>query len=96
LVIEKLNGQGVLSGPGIDAKVTYVVRVEQPPTVARYSVNPSATPLPRITAEVTFSDPRDERIGRFDQLTLTLADGRKLHAFHNGHGRLSVTGGFFT
>src|SRR5688572_2488744 len=97
LKFEQLTGHGVLSGPGVDAKVSYVVRVEQIAVPAGHHDDPSAPARPpRITADVTFADPRDERIGRFDQLTLTLADGRRVHAFHNGNGRLSVRGGFFT
>ena len=98
-VLEKPTGRGRLVGPGMEASVSYSLRVTEQvyDTGSRDDPNETIPGQKNATGQVMFADPRQEPVlpSEADDLVLHLADGRKLRVLYLGNGRVDSTGGFF-
>jgi hypothetical protein len=90
------SGRGLLVGDGVEAQVSYRLRVTQETIRAGHYGDPGATipGLQDIDGQVEFDDPMEEAglVGR--KLNLHLEDGRRLAVLIVGQGRIKGTGGF--
>lgn len=98
-VLENPTGRGRLVRPGIDAQVSYSLRITEEVYDAGSHDDPNEAIAGQknATGHVKFADPTQEPVLPSDSegLVLHLADGRKLPVLYRGHGRIESTGGFF-
>jgi hypothetical protein len=96
-ILEQPSGRGLLVGDGVEAQVSYTLRVTQETIRPGHFGDPGATipGLQDIGGQVEFDDPRQEAglLGR--KLILHLEDGRRLAVIIAGQGQIKGTGGFF-
>ncbi len=95
--IERLTGQGVLRGEGMDHNVFYALVVEQDMIESRTMGNPPAfiPGMKTISGCVRVIHPSQMPGPSVEKFLLRLSDGRQLRVFHLGNGSVKGTGDFF-
>jgi hypothetical protein len=84
-ILEQPSGRGLLVGDGVEAQVSYALRVTQE-TIGGWQ---------DVGGQVEFDDPRQEAVLLGTKLILHLEDGRRLAVIIAGQGQIRGTGGFF-